>query len=397
MYESLEWRRPGVPLAPRPRVSARKLLRRPEPAVRRRRRLPPVAVRRGHRRRCGRCRRVCRSVQRRCKRQAEALPTPRKHSSPRKPARERSRRRPISFCTGRLHTPFGTSPPGARGTRLRRTASSRADGLSVLTARRRGERQRRAQLRQQATRRRRAPRPAARAPRPPPGRPRRRAQPLTPRPACRLRSSTPRPLSPRSGKTAASAQAGAPLAPNKGETHPVLSKIVAYLRQHVLAALALVCSLLSLAGASYAAFSLPAGSVGARELKNRAITAVKLDPTSVAASVRAWANPAVGRRVARSGVEQRHSACRTAGFGEVVSWRHTRFPSNCMASVTPQRNFAPGGPGGTGTVRWLRLDLLQPPGAQLQIDGIASDGTPQVQGVNVLIVCPSPGSQKVNR
>ena len=69
-----------------------------------------------------------------------------------------------------------------------------------------------------------------------------------------------------------------------------MTNVLAYLRQHVLAALALACSLLSLAGASYAAFSLPAGSVGTRELKNRAITAAKFDPTSVAASVRAWAN-----------------------------------------------------------------------------------------------------------
>jgi len=44
VYEPLDWRRPGVPPAPRPRVSARKLLRRPEPAVRQRRRLLPVAV-----------------------------------------------------------------------------------------------------------------------------------------------------------------------------------------------------------------------------------------------------------------------------------------------------------------------------------------------------------------
>ena len=44
VYEPLDWRRPGGPPAPRPRVSARKLLRRPEPAVRQRRRLLPVAV-----------------------------------------------------------------------------------------------------------------------------------------------------------------------------------------------------------------------------------------------------------------------------------------------------------------------------------------------------------------
>ena len=43
-YEPLEWRRPGVPPPPRPRVSARKLLRRPERASRQRRRPLPVAV-----------------------------------------------------------------------------------------------------------------------------------------------------------------------------------------------------------------------------------------------------------------------------------------------------------------------------------------------------------------
>ena len=176
----------------------------------------------------------------------------------------------------------------------------------------------------------------------------------------------------------------------------MFSKIVAYLRQHVLAVLALICSLLALGGSSYAAFSLPAGSVGARELKNRAITAAKLNPTSVAASVRAWVNLqwAGVWRVQASNNDVQVSR---AGFGEVVSWRHTRFPSNCMASVTPQRNFAPGGPGGTGRLDGYVSTFFNPRGAQLQIDAIASDGTPQAQGVIILIICPSPGSQKVSR
>ena len=37
-----------------------------------------------------------------------------------------------------------------------------------------------------------------------------------------------------------------------------------YLRRHAIAILALICSLLALAGASYATLRLPAGSVGAR-------------------------------------------------------------------------------------------------------------------------------------
>ena len=176
-----------------------------------------------------------------------------------------------------------------------------------------------------------------------------------------------------------------------------MTNVLAYLRQHVLAALALVCSLLSLGGASYAAFSLPAGSVGARQLQNHAITPVKLNPTSVAASVRAWANLtwAGGWRVQASSRDIRVT---TVAVGELVTWRHTRFASNCMSSVTPQRNFGPGAgrdrDAATGTVS----TSFDPRGGQLQIDGISADArTRQAQAVTILIVCPSPGSQKVGR
>ena len=46
-----------------------------------------------------------------------------------------------------------------------------------------------------------------------------------------------------------------------------MTRTLDYLRRNALAALALACSLLSLAGASYAAFSLPAGSVGTCQLQ----------------------------------------------------------------------------------------------------------------------------------
>ena len=172
-----------------------------------------------------------------------------------------------------------------------------------------------------------------------------------------------------------------------------MTRVLAYLRHHALAALALVCSLLSLAGASYAAFSLPAGSVGTRELKTGAVTAAKLDPTSVAASIRAWANLSWdgGWHVQASSSDIHVT---TAGLGEDVGWRHTRFPSNCMASVTPQRNFAPGGPGGTGRLDGYVSTFFDARRAHLQIDGIASDGTPQAQSVTILIICPSAGSHK---
>jgi hypothetical protein len=172
-----------------------------------------------------------------------------------------------------------------------------------------------------------------------------------------------------------------------------MTNVLAYLRQHVLAALALVISLLSLGGASYAAFSLPPGSVGARELRNRAITATKFNPTSVAASVRAWATvtwSGAGWQVQASSKDI-HVA--TAGTGEDVTWRHTHFAANCMASVTPQRNFGPGSPGGPHTLDGYVSTLFDPHAAHLQIDGIAADGNHQPQSVAILILCPSAGSQ----
>jgi hypothetical protein len=170
-----------------------------------------------------------------------------------------------------------------------------------------------------------------------------------------------------------------------------MTNVLAYLRQHVLAALALGCSLLSLGGASYAAFRLPAGSVGARELKNQAITAAKLNPTSVAASVRAWAVltwTGVWHVRASSG----DIGVTSTSLGEVVNWRHTRFASNCMASVTPLLNFAV-----SSSLKGSVTTFFDTRSGSLTIMGSRPDGTPQQQSANVLIVCPSAGSQKVNR
>ena len=170
--------------------------------------------------------------------------------------------------------------------------------------------------------------------------------------------------------------------------------ILTHLRGNVVAYIALF---VALGGTSYAAINLPAGSVGTRQLKNRAVTAAKLNPTSVAASVRAWSiltwtGDAWSVKASSSDI---HVV--TAGVGEVVSWRHTRFASNCMASVTPQRNFGPGAPGGPHTLDGYISTSFDPHQGQLQIDGIAADGAHQAQSVAVLIVCPSPGSQKVSR
>ena len=168
-------------------------------------------------------------------------------------------------------------------------------------------------------------------------------------------------------------------------------KILTFIRHN---AIALAALFVALGGTSYAAFSLPPGSVGARQLKDHAITAVKLNPSSVAASVRAWATLAWDG-VWRVQASSRDIHVTRIAAGEVVSWGHTRFARNCMASVTPVRNFPVAG--GSSSLDGYVTTSFDGPVGHLEIEGLAANGMPQVQSVNVLIVCPTPGSQKVNR
>jgi hypothetical protein len=171
----------------------------------------------------------------------------------------------------------------------------------------------------------------------------------------------------------------------------MLTRLLHHIRQNLVAWIALF---VALGGTGYAAVRLPAGSVGARQLKNGSITAAKLNPTSVAASVRAWAILTwTGTwRVRASSSDIRVAS---AAGGEVINWRHTRFARNCMASVTPVENLTV--LSGSSSFKGFVTTSFDGPSGFLAIDGFAPNGTPQVQSVNVLVVCPSVGSQKVSR
>lgn len=108
-----------------------------------------------------------------------------------------------------------------------------------------------------------------------------------------------------------------------------MTKILAYLRSNAIALLALF---VALGGTSYAAYSLPAGSVGARILRNHSITPVKLDPRFTAAFVRDWAVIDGNGHVMAS-----HPRARTFGFGGTgmgtVTWRQ-RPRSGCFGLAT---------------------------------------------------------------
>ncbi len=166
-----------------------------------------------------------------------------------------------------------------------------------------------------------------------------------------------------------------------------MTRVLAYLQRNALATLALALSVLALAGASYAAFSLPANSVGSRQIRNHSIGAQKLDPSSIAASVRAWAVIQWGagnKLVAKSTSERVRVG--TGGTSATITWPHRRFARNCMPSITPEENrntkF------GVPDYITAQFDPTNPSGAFLSLLGFAADGTRGPQAAYVMIVCP---------
>lgn len=163
-----------------------------------------------------------------------------------------------------------------------------------------------------------------------------------------------------------------------------MHKTLTFIRHNAIALLALF---VALGGTSYAALSLPAGSVGAQQIRNHSVAAVKLDPRSIAASIRAWVVVqwgAGGKLVARASSSPVRVA--TGSTGEGITWPHRHFSRQCVASATPQVNLSPAvHPTGYVTAQF---DPTNPPGAFLELFGFAPDGSRSAQAADVLIVCP---------
>ena len=117
-------------------------------------------------------------------------------------------------------------------------------------------------------------------------------------------------------------------------------KTLTFIRHNAIALLALF---VALGGTSYAALSLPAGSVGTRELHNGAVTNKKLanasvtpakfDGRAIGGSVRHWAHVSQLGQILGGGKGARASG----GPIFQVSWAD-RFSSRCAALVTPAGN-----------------------------------------------------------
>jgi hypothetical protein len=114
----------------------------------------------------------------------------------------------------------------------------------------------------------------------------------------------------------------------------VTNTIVSYLRRHALAATAFVCSILALAGSSYAAFTI-SGS----QIRNHTINPVKLNPKFINGSVRAWAIVAPNGRVIAGAGRPRVSPQLGDPGGYGIRWKvHVR---RCSTEVTIDSALSP--------------------------------------------------------
>ncbi|MGA2014797.1 MAG: hypothetical protein ABSH51_30315 [Solirubrobacteraceae bacterium] len=157
-----------------------------------------------------------------------------------------------------------------------------------------------------------------------------------------------------------------------------MTKLLAHARQHSVGYVALF---VSLAGTSYAAVKIPTGSVGNPQLKNHAITPIKLDPNTIAGYMRDWVQINAQGQIVASRPAARLITWETtgAGPGGLIGWSQP-IPAACFALATTTTQ------GG----------VLSYASAQLASAGAKNDAGTYVllsapaRAVNVAIMCPQP-------
>jgi hypothetical protein len=109
-------------------------------------------------------------------------------------------------------------------------------------------------------------------------------------------------------------------------------RLIDHARSNVIAYLALAIAFLALTGGAYAALSVPANSIGARQIQNHAITAVKLDPSSIGGTVRHWAQVNANGTIAGSSSQARDTGVAPDG-DYLITWSDT-LPKACVPVAT---------------------------------------------------------------
>lgn len=167
-------------------------------------------------------------------------------------------------------------------------------------------------------------------------------------------------------------------------------KIHTFIRHNAIALLALF---VALGGTSYAALSLPAGSVGTRQLRsgavtrrklaNDSVTAANLDPKSIAGHIADWAQVRADGHVISSSPRAAVIVSDPARGLYQLSW-HRSIPSRCIAVANPV-NVAP-------LTAPATADTFGPDGqghsSHLVVATFDASGNNVPENVNVVVICP---------
>lgn len=128
----------------------------------------------------------------------------------------------------------------------------------------------------------------------------------------------------------------------------MITSLVHHARRHVIGYVALTCSMLALAGASYAALKIPNGAVGERQLRNHAIDPIKFDPIYQSGFLRHWASVSGTGGLVTSSPGGQSAA---DGIGNTVLTWGDGFSDRCaaLATVVGGRVVPSSSSGGSGT------------------------------------------------
>jgi hypothetical protein len=156
-----------------------------------------------------------------------------------------------------------------------------------------------------------------------------------------------------------------------------MNRIIRHLRANTVAYLALF---VALGGTSYAAFRLPANSVGARQLKNHSITPIKFDKGKIGAYVRAWAVIQNGTQVVAARPRARVVSWDPTFAAGVVSWG-SAISRACFPLTSAGRDF-------------IQAAMLPGPGRSAQVHYQVFNNSGQFDPTAVTtfiaVLCPGP-------
>ena len=165
------------------------------------------------------------------------------------------------------------------------------------------------------------------------------------------------------------------------------TRIIEYLRHHALSTAAFVCSILALAGSSYAAFKI-SGS----QIRNHTINPVKLNPKFINGNVRAWAIVAPDGRVIAGAGRPRVTPQAGDPGGFQIRWGvqikrcATSAAIDDYASPPTETVPVPGNPTASFTAGYAVAASAPNPG-RTGVQTFNGQGKPMPLGFDVIVAC----------